>query len=129
MKLPIVASELAKTYGSGDTAVHAVNKISLLCKEGDVVGLFGPSGSGKTTRAAIKKHAVQHPPKDLKAQDQQNRAAAWLEAAGVRIPRKPDGSLDCKIELAPAKFLDKEDVLAAAATLTPPEPGGTMAYE
>jgi len=53
MNLPIVASELAKTYGRGDTVVHAVSGISLICKEGDVIGLFGPSGSGKTTLLSL----------------------------------------------------------------------------
>ncbi len=60
---------------------------------------------------------------------QQNRAAAWLEAAGVALPRKADGSLDCKIELSPRKYLDREDVAAAAGTLAPPPAGGETAYE
>jgi len=38
------------------------------------------------------------------------RAAAWLEAAGVAIPRRPDGSLDCVIEMAPSFALDRADV-------------------
>jgi UDP-N-acetylglucosamine/UDP-N-acetylgalactosamine diphosphorylase len=40
------------------------------------------------------------------------RAAAWLESAGVRVPRKADGSADCIIEMAPSFALDKEDVPA-----------------
>lgn len=31
--------------------------------------------------------------------------ARWLQAAGCKIPRKPDGSPDCRIELAPATSL------------------------
>ena len=30
------------------------------------------------------------------------RAAAWLEACGVAVPRKPDGSPDCTLEISPA---------------------------
>ena len=30
------------------------------------------------------------------------RAAAWLEARGVAVPRKPDGSPDCTLEISPA---------------------------
>ncbi len=60
---------------------------------------------------------------------QQNRAAAWLEAAGVRIPRKADGSLDCKLELSPRKYLDREDVAAAAGTLAEAAPGAEAVYE
>jgi len=40
------------------------------------------------------------------------RDARWLEAAGVEIPRKDDGTLDCAVELSPNSFFDSEDVLA-----------------
>ena len=38
------------------------------------------------------------------------RAANWLESAGVTIPRKPDGSVDCLLEIAPSFVLEKEDI-------------------
>ncbi len=38
------------------------------------------------------------------------RAADWLESAGVAIPRKPDGSVDCLLEIAPSFALEKEDI-------------------
>ena len=38
------------------------------------------------------------------------RAASWLEAAGVPVPKKPDGSIDCVIEIAPGFALYKEDI-------------------
>jgi len=38
------------------------------------------------------------------------RAADWLESAGVTIPRKPDGSPDCLLEIAPGFALDREDI-------------------
>ncbi len=40
------------------------------------------------------------------------RAADWLESAGVTIPKKPDGSPDCLIEIAPSFALEKDDVKA-----------------
>ena len=38
------------------------------------------------------------------------RAADWLESAGVTVPRKPDGSVDCLLEIAPSFALKKEDI-------------------
>ena len=32
--------------------------------------------------------------------------ARWLSAAGTKIPRKPDGTLDCLIEISPLTSLD-----------------------
>lgn len=41
-----------------------------------------------------------------------DRAANWLESAGVKVPRKPDGSVDCLLEIAPSFALEKEDIKA-----------------
>lgn len=38
------------------------------------------------------------------------RAAAWLESAGLSVPRKDDGSPDCVIEMAPGFALHRPDV-------------------
>jgi putative ABC transport system ATP-binding protein len=38
-----------KTYGDGDETVHALRKVDLAARAGEVVGLVGRSGSGKTT--------------------------------------------------------------------------------
>lgn len=40
-----------------------------------------------------------------------NRAAGWLKSAGIDIPTKPDGSVDCEIEIAPSFAIAREDVL------------------
>ena len=40
------------------------------------------------------------------------RAASWLESAGLAVPKKPDGSPDCIIEIAPAFALERDDVKA-----------------
>ncbi len=40
---------ISKTYGSGDTAVHALRKVSFTVPKGEYVAIVGESGSGKST--------------------------------------------------------------------------------
>lgn len=43
------AEHLFKTYGEGETAVHALNDVSFSMNVGEIVALLGPSGAGKST--------------------------------------------------------------------------------
>src|SRR3989344_3511230 len=45
----IEANQLTKIFGSGRTAVKAINEVSLKIEPGDIILIMGPSGSGKTT--------------------------------------------------------------------------------
>ena len=48
----IEITQLTKTYGRGDKAVHALNGIELEIGPG-MFGLLGPNGAGKTTLMRI----------------------------------------------------------------------------
>lgn len=45
----VSVQDVSKTFGSGHTAVTAVDHVSLEVNAGDIVLVMGPSGSGKTT--------------------------------------------------------------------------------
>ncbi|MEZ5427863.1 MAG: ABC transporter ATP-binding protein [Pyrinomonadaceae bacterium] len=53
MKKAIEVKNLSKTYGTGETAVHALRNVDLDVFSGQVTLLMGASGSGKTTLLSI----------------------------------------------------------------------------
>jgi putative ABC transport system ATP-binding protein len=47
---PVIRLEhINKTYGAGDTEVHALNDVNLTVDTGEYCAIMGPSGSGKST--------------------------------------------------------------------------------
>ncbi|MGR4880186.1 ABC transporter ATP-binding protein [Streptomyces sp. LARHCF249] len=42
-------ADLSKTYGSGDTRVVALDRVSVAFREGEFTAIMGPSGCGKST--------------------------------------------------------------------------------
>lgn len=50
MSRPVIdLAGVTKTYGAGDTVVHAVAGVDLIVERGDYVAVMGASGSGKST--------------------------------------------------------------------------------
>jgi UDP-N-acetylglucosamine/UDP-N-acetylgalactosamine diphosphorylase len=54
------------------------------------------------------------------------RAADWLESAGLIIPKKPDGSIDCVLEIAPGFALEKNDIKEKLNQIPKIKPGDTI---
>jgi len=55
-----------------------------------------------------------------------DRAARWLESAGVTVPRRPDGSPDCLLEIAPSFALEPEDLKVKLDQIPAIQPGGQV---
>ena len=49
MNVLLRAEGLMKTYGAGQSAVKALNSVSLEIREGELLVIWGSSGSGKST--------------------------------------------------------------------------------
>jgi putative ABC transport system ATP-binding protein len=47
--IALESRELTKVYGAGDTAVRALDGVSLAVERGQSIAIMGPSGSGKST--------------------------------------------------------------------------------
>jgi putative ABC transport system ATP-binding protein len=45
----IEIKNITKTYGEGETALHALKNVSFVINDGEFVAIMGPSGSGKST--------------------------------------------------------------------------------
>jgi putative ABC transport system ATP-binding protein len=74
------ANEVARQYGEGDTAVHALRGVSVDVARGKLTAVMGPSGSGKSTLMHI-----------LAGLDQPTAGQVWI--AGTQIGELNDTEL------------------------------------
>ena len=90
----LITENLSKTYGSGDTAVHAIGDLTINVERGELVCIVGPSGCGKTTllrllsglltptsgRTLLSGETVKGPPRGMAMvfQDYARSLLPWL---------------------------------------------------
>jgi NitT/TauT family transport system ATP-binding protein len=106
--LELEVQHLAKSYGSGDTAVHAVGDLSFEVRTGEFVCIVGPSGCGKTTllkclsglltptggSALLEGKPITGPPKAMALvfQDYSRSLMPWMSiASNVTLPLRAQG--------------------------------------
>src|SRR5712691_8394083 len=76
----VVAHDVTRTYGQGDTAVEALRGVSVDIQAGKLTAVMGPSGSGKSTLMHI-----------LAGLDKPT--SGTVEIAGTEITQLGDGDL------------------------------------
>jgi putative ABC transport system ATP-binding protein len=82
MQPSIRIRDVSKVYGQGESAVHALRKVSLDVESGEVLMMIGPSGSGKTTLLSIMGAILGATSGSVKLLGQ--------EIAGMRESKLPD---------------------------------------
>jgi putative ABC transport system ATP-binding protein len=89
MGVDLRVANLSKTYGSGDTAVHAVRDVSFEAASGEFISVVGPSGSGKTTLLAMlgallkpTRGTIEVDNRDITRLNQREQARFRREAVG-----------------------------------------------
>jgi putative ABC transport system ATP-binding protein len=78
-------NDLSKTYGSGRTAVHAVDHVDLQVKPGEIVLIMGPSGSGKTTLLSMAGLLLQPTAGEIAVAGRGIDGMSGRELAGMRL--------------------------------------------
>jgi UDP-N-acetylglucosamine/UDP-N-acetylgalactosamine diphosphorylase len=127
----IISRSFVESLNADDFSLplhKAVKKIPHIDKKGNAVGSKGvklesfvfdalPLASNSVILQTIRseefaptKNATGVDSAETARQMMVDRAADWLESAGVTILKKADGSINCLLEIAPSFALEKEDI-------------------
>ena len=90
----IVATDLTKWFGEGETRKTAVNRVGLVAHFGEMLFIVGPSGSGKTTMLSMISGILRPVRRQFR---RQNRHAFTLYVPGVRAKCAVRGERSCEL--------------------------------
>jgi putative ABC transport system ATP-binding protein len=82
---PLVLRGVSKTFGTGDSAVHAVCEASFEVATGEILAIVGPSGSGKTTLLSIAGCLLRPTSGQVFILGQEVTALGQLRLSGFRL--------------------------------------------
>ena len=95
----VAARDVSRTFGSGDTAVHALRGVSLTVGEGQLVAVRGRSGSGKTTLLNViggldvpTGGTVHVAGQDVTAMAERDRKSTRLNSSHSELSRMPSSA-------------------------------------
>jgi putative ABC transport system ATP-binding protein len=84
---PLEVKNVTKIYGSGRTAVKAVNGVSFSIDRGELVLLMGPSGSGKTTLLTLISGLLKPTSGSIKIDGREITSLTQKELAKLRLEK------------------------------------------
>ena len=81
----IEARQVTKIFGSGHTAVKAINNVSLDVTPGNIILVMGPSGSGKTTLISMLGTLMRPTKGDIRLDGKNTKQLAPNQLADLRL--------------------------------------------
>ena len=112
----MTASALTRTYGDGDSAVHALRGVSLDLPTGQFTAVMGPSGSGKSTLMHLL--AGLDTPSSGSVSVAGQDITKMKDRALTRLRRKHIGFVFQSFNLLPTLSAEEIDALVARVGLT-----------